>query len=84
MNNCPPDNRGPYFHLEFFPAEHALFDEHFIGRRSVDAALDDLDELAFVIGDAATGAAHREGGPDDGGQPDVVKRRVRAIDKVFT
>ena len=44
-------------HLEFFPAEHALLDQHLVGRRGVDAALDDLDELALVVGDAAAGAA---------------------------
>ena len=66
-----------HLHLEFFPAEHAFFDQHFIGRRGVDAALDDLDEFALVIGDAAAGAAHREGGPDDRRQADVVERDER-------
>ena len=61
-------------HLEFFPAEHALLDQHLIGRRSVDAALDDLDELAPGVGDAAAGAAEGEARADDRRQADVVER----------
>ena len=37
-------------------------------RAEVEAALDDLVELFHVVGDAAAGAAHGEGGPDDGGE----------------
>ena len=47
------------------------------GRRGVDAALDDLDELGLVVGDAAAGAAERERRPDDGGQADIVERFER-------
>ena len=47
-------------HLEFLPAEHAFLDQHLVGGRGVDAALDDLDELGLVVGDAAAGAAQRE------------------------
>src|SRR5712675_1826119 len=48
---------------------------------STDAAIDDLDEFGLGVGDAAAGAAHGEGGPDDRGQADVVERtqRVRQI-----
>ena len=49
-----------HLHLELFPAEHRFLDQHFGGRRGVDAALDDLDELRLVVGDAAAGAAERE------------------------
>ncbi len=66
-----------HLHLEFFPAEHRFFDQHFAGRRGVDAALDDLDELRLVVGDAAAGAAERERRPDDGRQPDIVERFQR-------
>ena len=59
------------FHFVFFPAQHRLFDQHFTGRRRVDAALDDLDEFGLVISDAAAGAAERERRPDDRGQPDI-------------
>ena len=64
-------------HLEFFPAEHRFLDQHFVGRRGVDAALDDLDELGLVVGDAAAGAAERERRPDDRRQADVVERLER-------
>ena len=66
-----------HLHLELFPAEHRFLDQHFAGRRGVDAALDDVDELRLVVGDAAAGAAERERGPDDGGQPDIVERFER-------
>ena len=66
-----------HLHLELFPAEHRFFDQHFGGRRGVDAAFDDLDELRLVVGDAAAGAAERERRPDDGGQPDVLERFER-------
>ena len=48
------------FHLELFPAEHRLLDQHLVGRRQLEAALDDLVELFAVVGDAAAGAAERE------------------------
>ncbi len=66
-----------HLHLELFPAEHRFLDQHFVGGRGIDAALDDLDELGFVVGDAAAGAAERERRPDDGGQPDVLERFER-------
>ena len=64
-------------HLEFLPAEHALLDQHLVGRRGVDAALDDVDELALVVGDAAAGAAQGEARADDRRQADVVERGQR-------
>ena len=66
-----------HLHLEFFPAEHQFLDQHLAGRRGVDAALDDLDELGLVVGDAAAGAAERERRPDDRRQADVVERFER-------
>ena len=66
-----------HLHLEFFPAEHQFLDQHFVGRRGVDAAFDDVDELRLVVGDAAAGAAEREGRTDDRRQPDVVERFQR-------
>ena len=66
-----------HLHLVFFPAEHRFLDQHFRGRRGVDAALDDLDELLLVVGDAAAGAAERERRPDDRRQPDIVERLQR-------
>ena len=66
-----------HLHLELFPAEDRFLDQHFRGRRGVDAALDDLDELRLVVGDTAAGAAERERRPDDGGKPDIVERFQR-------
>ena len=45
--------------------------------RGVEPALDDLDELLAVVGDAAAGAAQREGGADDGRQADSIERAHR-------
>ena len=64
-------------HLVFLPAEHRFLDQHLVGGRGIDAALDDLDELGLVVGDAAAGAAEREGRPDDGRQADVIERLKR-------
>ena len=44
-------------HLVLLPAEHRFLDQHLGGRRGVEPALDDLQELLAVIGDAAAGAA---------------------------
>ena len=66
-----------HLHLELFPAEHQFLDQHFAGRRGVDAALDDVDELRLVVGDAAAGAAERERRPDDRRQADVFERFQR-------
>ena len=64
-------------HLEFLPAEHALLDQHLVGRRSVDAALDDVDELALGIGEATAGATHGEARADDRRQANVIERLQR-------
>ena len=54
-----------------------LLDQHLVGRRGVEAALDDVEELLAVVGDAAAGAAEREGRADDRRQADVVERLQR-------
>ena len=66
-----------HLHLVFFPAQHRLFDEHLVGGGSVDAALDDFDELGLVVGNAAAGAAERERGADDRRQADILERFER-------
>ena len=71
-----------HLHLVFFPAEHRFLDQHFVGRRGVDAALDDLDEFRLVVGDAAAGAAEREGRPDDGRQADILERFERLDERL--
>ena len=60
-----------------FQPSTRFLDQDFVGGGGVDAALDDLDELGLGVGDAAAGAAHGEGGPDDRGQADVVERAQR-------
>src|SRR3954463_988845 len=66
-----------HLHLEFLPAENALLDQHFVGRRGIETALHDLEELSLGVGDATTRAAERERRPDDGGQTDIVERLQR-------
>jgi hypothetical protein len=56
-------------HLIFFPAEQRFLDQHFGGRRAIEAAADDLLELLAVVRDAAARAAHGEAGADDRGRP---------------
>ena len=69
-------------HLELLPAEHRFLDQHLGGRRGVEAALDDLEELLAVVGDAAAGAAEREGGADDRRQADDLQRLQRVDQRV--
>ena len=64
-------------HLELLPAEHAFLDQHLGGGGGVEAALDDLQELLLVVGDAAAGAGEREGRADDRGDADVLERLQR-------
>lgn len=61
-------------HLIFLPAEDRLLDQDFRRRRRIETAADDLEEFRTVVGDAAAGAAEREGRADDRGQADVVER----------
>ena len=67
-------------HLVFLPTEDALLDQDLVCRRSVDAALHDVEEFFPVVGDAAAGAAHGEGGADDGRQADFGQRDQRLSD----
>ncbi|MNE62300.1 hypothetical protein D3C80_1575710 [compost metagenome] len=62
------------FHFILFPAEDRFFNQHFGGRRGVEAGADDLEEFRAVVGNAAAGAAEGEGRADDGGQADDVER----------
>ena len=66
-----------HLHLELFPAEHALLDQDFVGGGGIEAALDDVEKLFLVVGDAAAGAAHGEGGTDDRRQADLGQRHQR-------
>ncbi len=60
-----------HLHLELFPAENGFLDQHLVGRGGIEPALDDVQKLFLVVGDAAAGAAHGEGGADDRGQADL-------------
>ncbi len=62
------------FELVLLPAEHRLLDQHFVRRRSAKPAADDLLEFLGIVGDAAAGAAQREGWADDRRQPGHVER----------
>jgi hypothetical protein len=65
-----------HLQLVLLPAEQALLDEHLVDhgwhRRP---RRDELLELLAVVGDAAAGAAEREGGADDRGQADSLEER---------
>ena len=50
-----------HLHLELFPAEHRFLDQHLVVGEASRPRLHDVDELLAVVGDAAAGAAQREG-----------------------
>src|SRR3990167_1426878 len=62
-----------HLHLVFLPADQRLVDQQLVGRRQIDTARTDFFELFTVVGDAATGAAHGEGRPDDAGEADFLE-----------
>ncbi len=72
-----------HLHLEFLPAEDAFLDQDFVGRGGIEPALDDVEKFFLVVGDAAAGAAHREGRPDDRGQPDLGQRHQRFAERML-
>src|SRR5208282_4939873 len=59
-----------HFHLEFFPADHRLLDQHFMGRTRFEATLDHRDEFFAVVGNPAAAAADRERWTNDGRKTD--------------
>ena len=63
-----------HLQLVFLPAERALFDQHFVHRAEREAALQNLDQLFLVVGDAAAGAAHGETGAQDARDSRCVRR----------
>src|ERR1700675_2745235 len=64
------------------PAEYRLLDQHLAGGRGIEPALNDLEKLLAVIGDAAAGAAEGERGTDDGGEPDIL-HGVECLDEAL-
>ena len=63
-----------HFHLEFFPAQHAFFDQHLIDRRRQHAGRHDALVLFRRIRDAAAGAAQGERWPNHRRQADRLQR----------
>ncbi len=61
-----------HLHLELLPAEEGLVDQDLPHRGGFHARAADGAVLVAVVGDAAAGAAHGEGGADDGGQADLL------------
>ena len=59
-----------HFHLELFPAQQRFVDEDLAHGRGVHAGAAVEFVIFAVVGNAAAGAAHGEGGADDGGQAD--------------
>ena len=49
-----------HLQLVLFPPQHRFFNQHFVHRREIEAAAENLQQLFPVIGDAAAGAAERE------------------------
>ena len=61
--------RSDHFHLEFLPAQHGFLQQHLAGRRQIQAAFEDLDQLFTVVGDTAAAAAQGEDGRRMVGKP---------------
>ena len=61
-------------HFEFvlFPAQHALFNQHFMYRRQVEPARQNLFKIFAVVSDATTRSAHGEARPQDHRKPDAL------------
>jgi hypothetical protein len=66
-----------HLQLEFLPAERALFDQDFVHRRKREAALQNLDQIFAVVGDAAAGAAQVKLGRRMHGKPMRARTRAR-------
>jgi hypothetical protein len=70
-----------HLHLELLPTEHALFHQHLVYRREIEATADDLQEFLAVVGDPAARAAQGERGPDDGRVTDLGLRGQRLLQR---
>ena len=65
--------------LVFLPAEHRLFQQHFVDRREIEAAREQFQQLFAVVGNAAAGAAERERGTQNDREADLAAE----VDPVF-
>ena len=61
------------FELELFPADHALVYLHLGDHAGGESARNDVAEFFEVVSDAAARTAQRKGGPNDGGQADLLQ-----------
>ncbi len=71
------------FHLKFFPTQQAFIHQNLVHRGSVHAGATEMDVVLAVIGHTAAGAAHGEGGADDGGQADAIEFFQRQPDALI-
>ena len=58
-----------HLQLKFFPAKYRGFNKDFVIRAGIERPFDVSIKFFLVIGDASTGAAQREGGPNDQWEP---------------
>ena len=56
-----------HFQFKLFPTQHALFNQHFMHRRKIDAALQNFNHLFAVVGDATARSTHGETGTQNDG-----------------
>ena len=54
-----------HLQFEFLPAQNAFFDQCFMHRRQIQAALQNFLAFLAVVGDAAAAASHGEAGPQN-------------------
>ena len=77
---------GPVAHdleLELLPADHRLFEQHFVDGAEIDTSSRKLAELLDVVGDAAADAAERERRANDRGKPDVFDGGEGFVDAAY-
>ena len=70
-----------HLHLELFPAQNRLLDQHLADRRRVEPGLDNIVELGAVVSDPAAGAAEGKRGADNGRQAGVLDRVARLFQR---
>ena len=66
--------------LVFLPPDQALFDQALMNRTALERPTNRLVQFGFVIGHAAAGASHRQGGTQDDRVPDAIRYRVGLLD----
>ena len=69
-----------HFELELFPAEDALFDQHFADPAARQAFAGDAVEPVLAVGEAAPRAAQHVRRADDNRVPDLFRQRARFVE----